>query len=157
MTTLPATESVTLKEDRLQLVTDLKGDIREANGRGHGLYLNDTRHLSVFELLVNDLAPIYLSHSAERNYIATFQFINPAFVLGDGTRVPNQTISIRRSRFVDGESFRERLGFYNCNHFAVELEVRMNFDADFLDMFAVRGYTVQKRGGHRSVRFSEAV
>src|SRR5579884_934438 len=111
----------------------------------------DTRYLSTFELLVNGQSPIYLSHSAERNYIATFQFVNAAQVLPDGTRVPRQTISIRRSRFVDGLAFYERIGFYNCNHFPVSVDVSLNFDADFQDIFAVREFAPQRRGGRSSI------
>src|SRR5579872_1545360 len=115
-------ESVALKENQIQLVTNIYGDILGSNLNGHGLYMQDTRYLSQLELLVNGQSPIYLSHSADRNYIATFQFVNQAFVTSDGARVPRQTISIRRSRFVDDDAFHERIGFYNCNHFPVEVE-----------------------------------
>src|SRR5581483_9769891 len=107
--------AVALKENQIQLVTDPHGNIAKDSAAGHGLYMLDTRYLSQFELLVNDLEPIYLSHSADRNYIATFQFVNQSWNLADGTRVPRQTISIRRSRFVDETALYERIGFYNCN------------------------------------------
>ncbi len=145
------TGTVALKENQIQLVTDLDGNIRAGNRDGHGLYMFDTRYLSAFELSVNGESPIYLSHSAERNYIATFQFVNPVSTLRDGRLVPRQTISIRRSRFVNGQAFYERIGFYNCNHFPVELELGLNFDADFQDVFAIRGFSPQRRGGSSSI------
>lgn len=150
----PSGGSVTLKEDQVQLVTDSFGDIPRGNSEGLGLYMSDTRHLSAFELLVDNRRPIYLSHSAERNYIATFQFVNHAMVMGDGTRVSRQTISIRRSRFVDRHGLQERIGFYNCNHFPVEIDVALTFDADFLDMFAIRQFAPQRRGHQSSVQLS---
>jgi len=140
------TGTVVLKENHIQMVTDLLGDI-PAGDADYGLYYYDTRYLSRFELLINDQRPIYLSHSADRNYIANFQFVNPDFLLQDGTRVRRQTVSIRRARFVEERSFQERLGFYNCNHFAVDMQVTLSFDADFRDMFAVRGFAVQRLAG----------
>lgn len=144
--------AIALKEDRIQLVTDVYGDIPKGSLEGHGLYMLDTRYLSTFELLFDNQVPVYLSHSAERNYIATFQFVNPAMMLKNGTRVPRQTISIRRSRFVDGQALYERVGFYNCNHFPVDVEVTLTFDADFADIFAVREFAPQRRGQRSSVR-----
>lgn len=145
--------TVALKENRIQLVTDTFGDIPKGNRDGLGLYMLDTRFLSQFELLVNGQTPIYLSHSADRNYIATFQFVNQALALPDGTRVPRQTVSIRRSRFVDGFALHERIGFYNCNHFPLEIEACLAFDADFADIFAVRQFAPQRRGPRGSVKF----
>jgi glycogen debranching enzyme len=146
--------TVALKEDRIQLVTDSYGDIPRGSTEGYGLYMLDTRYLSAFELLVDGQVPIYLSHSADRNYIATFQFVNPALFLKDGTRVPRQTISIRRSRFVDGQGLHERIGFYNCNLFPIDLDVTLTFDADFADIFAVRDFAPQRRGVRSSVQLS---
>ncbi len=145
--------AVALKEDQLQLVTDVFGDIPSGNADGLGLYMRDTRYLSAFELKIDGRSPIYLSHSAERNYIATFQFVNHSLTLADGVLVPRQTISIRRSRFVDGHALHERLGFYNCNHFPVDLTVSLTVDADFLDIFAVRRFARQRRGTRSSIRF----
>ncbi len=146
-------ETVSLKEDQIQLVTDPNGNIRAGNPEGHGLYLYDTRFLSAFELLIDGQQPLYLSHSAERNYIATFQFVNPAMILSDGTRVDRQTVSVWRSRFIDGHALYERIGFYNCNHFPIDVDVTLTFDADFQDMFAVRGYATQRRGGKSGIEY----
>jgi glycogen debranching enzyme len=146
--------TVALKEDQIQLVTNSYGDIPSGSSEGYGLYMLDTRYLSVFEMLVDGQVPIYLSHSADRNYIATFQFVNPPLLLSDGTRVPRQTISIRRSRFVDTHGLHERIGLYNCNQFLVDLDVTLTFDVDFADIFAVREYAHQRRGIRSSVQFS---
>jgi len=146
-------DTVVLKENHLQLVTDQLGDIPGINTAGLGLYYFDTRYLSTFELQVNGSRPLYLSHSAERNYIGTFQFVNPEMVLTSGLHVPRQTISIRRTRFVDGKAFHERLGLYNCNQFPVDLDVTLTLDADFRDIFAVRGFALQRLAGRSSSEY----
>jgi glycogen debranching enzyme len=144
---------VVLKENHIQVVTNELGDIPMGNAEGLGLYYFDTRYLSTYELRVNGLAPLYLSHSAERDYIATFQYVNPAFTLADGTAVPRQSLSIRRSRFVDERSFRERLGFYNCNHIPLEVDLTLHFDADFRDIFAIRGFAQQRLAASTRTKF----
>ena len=150
----PLGSGVVLKEDQIQLVTDAYGNIPAGNTAGYGLYMLDTRFLSAFELLIEGQNPIYLSHSSDRNFIATFQFVNPPLTLRDGVRVGRQTVSIRRSRFVDGVALYERIGFYNCNQVPLDLEITLTFDSDFADIFAVRNYAPQRRGVRSSVHTS---
>src|SRR5947209_16320523 len=76
---LPGT--VVLKENHIQLITDELGDIPSSDPTRFGLYFFDTRYLSTFELRINGGRPLYLSHSSDRNYIATFQFVNPPMAL----------------------------------------------------------------------------
>ncbi|HEX6506484.1 MAG TPA: amylo-alpha-1,6-glucosidase [Chloroflexota bacterium] len=147
------TGTVALKEDDLQFISTETGDVPADNPSGLGLYYQDTRFLNRFELTVNGFKPVFLSHSANKHYIATFQAINPSFTLADGRRVKQQTISIRRSRFVNDRGLYERIGFLNCNHFEIELDVVLAVDADFKDMFAVRGFKTQRVAGQISVSF----
>ncbi len=147
------TGAIALKEDDLQFISDRAGDIPAENPDGLGLYYRDTRFLNRFELFVNGTKPVFLSSTANKHYIATFQYVNPSFLLPDGQRVRQQTLSIRRSRFVTSRGFFERVGLQNCNRFAVELDVVMAFDADFRDMFVVRGFTTQRVAGQISVSF----
>jgi glycogen debranching enzyme len=147
------TGAIALKEDGLQFISDQSGDVPADNPGEFGLYYTDTRFLNRFELRVNGQKPIFLSNAANKHYIATFQFVNPALLLIDGTRVRRQTVSIRRSRFVTNRGVFERIGFLNCNHFDVELEVDMAFDADFRDIFAIRGFKTQHVAGQISVSF----
>lgn len=147
------TGTVVLKENHLQIVSDEFGDLPSSDVANYGLYYYDTRYLSSYELRVNGRRPLYLSHSTDRNYIATFQFVNSDMILPNGTPVPRQTLSIRRTRFVDEHAFYERLGFFNCNHFPMDIDVTLTMDADFRDMLAVRGFAKQRLAGEHSRRF----
>ena len=148
------TGAIALKEDDIQFISTQTGDVL-LDDTGFGLYYHDTRYLSRFELTMNGTKPIFLSNAANKHYIATFQYINPDLLLEDGRRVRQQTISIRRSRFVTGRGLYERIGFLNCNHFPVELSIVLAFDADFQDMFAVRGFTTQHVAGQITIAFGE--
>src|SRR6266536_3138423 len=138
------TGAVALKEDELQFITNQSGDVPGDDPAGLGLYFQDTRFLNRFELSVNGTKPLFLSNSVNKHYIATFQYINPAMTLATGRKVPQQSVSIRRSRFVTEEGLYERIGFMNCNQFDVEFDLVLALDADFQDIFAVRGFTIQR-------------
>ncbi|HLJ67951.1 MAG TPA: amylo-alpha-1,6-glucosidase [Chloroflexota bacterium] len=146
-------DSVALKESELQFISDATGDIPADNPAGHGLYFRDTRFLSRYELFVNGVRPFFLSNSTNKHFIATFQFINNAMQLKNGQRVARQTVSIRRSRFVTGRGMFERIGVLNCNPFEIELDLVLAFDADFRDIFSVRGFKTQRVVGQITVQF----
>jgi len=140
---------VVLKENRIMVVSDEMGDIPADNGRGLGLYFSDTRYLSAYEFRLNGLQPILLSSSVDESYVATFQMVNPVLLLDEGKRrIPQQSLSIRRTRFIHG-GLHERIGIQNCGSEPVEIECSLHVDADFLDMFDVRG-SVGALHGHAS-------
>ena len=140
---------VVLKENRIMMVSDEMGDIPAGNTRGLGLYLSDTRFLSTYEFRLNGLQPILLSSSVDESYVATFQMVNPVLLLDEGKRrIPQQSLSIRRTRFIHG-GLHERIGIQNCGSEPVEIECSLCVDADFLDMFDVRG-TVGALHGHEA-------
>lgn len=149
------TGAVALKEDDVQFVSNEAGDVPANDRDGLGLYYRDTRFLNRFELTINGVKPLFLSNSIARGYIATFQFINPSLLLNDGRRVKQQTISMRRSRFVSQHGLFERIGLLNCNHFDVELDVILAIDADFRDIFAIRGFATQRVAGEIKITFGD--
>lgn len=137
---------VLLKQNDTFVVGDDRGDFPADDEQGFGLYRQDCRFLSTYELRVNGEQPILLSHSVDRAYVATFQLVNPEMKGTDGTPIDQQTLSIRRTRFVH-EGLHDRIGLHNCTSRPMELELELRFDADFLDIFAVRGYgEAQQRG-----------
>jgi len=133
--------TVSLKEDALVLVTEDDGGLPVGTATRLGLYYHDTQFLSGFAMRVNGVAPILLSSNTEQNYVGTFQLTNAATTLPDGTLLPPQSLSIRRTRFL-ADGWRERIGILNCNAKAVTLRVEVEVEATFLDMFAVRAAAV---------------
>ena len=133
-----ATATIALKEGPYVAVTAEDGSMTPPDA-GFGLYVHDVRFLSAFEVRVAGAAPLLLSASDRETYVATMQLVNPPLRLPDGRSVPRQALSIRRARFIDG-GVRERIGLLNTGPTAVPLELSIELDADFGDMFAVRGY-----------------
>jgi glycogen debranching enzyme len=140
-------DSVLLKQNGMFAIADARGDIKAGNQEGFGLYRSDCRFLSAYELKLNAETPILLSHSVDKAYVATFQLVNPT--IDDGERViPRQTLSLRRTRFLQ-KGFHERIGIKNCSGGPVEVVLQFHFDADFRDIFEVRGYYRRSRRGER--------
>ena len=144
-----------LKEDQVFVVSDLNGDIPGGNDLGLGFYRQDTRYLSVYELRLNGRVPILLNHSVDRAYVATFQLVNPALTNPDGGPIPRQSLSLRRTRFVHNGVLHERIGLQNCNVGPIQVELELRFDADYLDIFTVRGYHSSAVGTTRPAEVTE--
>ena len=68
----------TLKHDDAFLVVDAHGDIGASAGGGDGLFHNDTRFLSRFEILVNGMQLLLLgSNLRDDNAILNIDLTNP--------------------------------------------------------------------------------
>jgi glycogen debranching enzyme len=136
-------------------VTDHEGNIRREAVDGQGLYFRDTRFLSVFELVIQDMALQLLSSAGELNFMSNFQFGNLPSVLPDGREIDARSLSVRRNRFIDN-GLHERIGVVSYNPFPVTLTLRLTFGSDFRDMFDVRGYVKRvQRGAVSAPDFGE--
>jgi glycogen debranching enzyme len=142
-------DRVILKQNDVFLVSDPTGDIPAGDEAGMGLYRSDTRFLSLYELRLNGRRPILLNYSVDRAYVATYQLVNPALESDEGgSSIARQSLSLRRTRFVH-DGLHERIGIQNCNRHPIRVELELRFDADFLDIFEVRGYHPLPTGGVR--------
>ncbi|HZG84337.1 amylo-alpha-1,6-glucosidase [Paenibacillus sp.] len=129
-----------IKENDLFLLTDLAGNIDERN-YGHGLYTKDTRFLSRFELKINGYPLNMLSSEADQNYVSTIVLTNPKTedANGEMTLWP-ESIEIERTRFIYQDVLYETVKATNFNPQRESFELSLLFDADFRDMFIVRGF-----------------
>ena len=133
-----------LKEGDSFVVADGFGNIV---GDGDGLFRNDTRVLSRFYLTLAGQAPSLLSAAvSEDNVFFTSHMTNRPLPPLGGARTPEGVIHISRSRLLWGKHFLERLAFVNYGQNAAMLPLRLDFAADFRDMFEVRGKTRPARG-----------
>lgn len=140
-------ETRVIKEDDLFMLTDVDGDIPADNDQGLGVYLQDTRYLSTYELRIAGAKPTTLFSSAEKNCLLSVDLTNPDLQI-EGRMARSQTLSINRSRLVH-DSIYERITFINYDREAIDLPVTLRFDADFRDIFEVRGYKTRQRRGEK--------
>lgn len=134
----------TLKDANMFLVADALGDIQDI---GDGLYVNDTRMLSRFELEIAGRRPSLLGAAINRdNTLFTAHFTNrPLPALGESA-IPQGVIHIERSRLLWEGRVYERLNFTNYSSYPARVPLRLNFAADFSDIFEVQGEKRKARG-----------
>ncbi|NIK78026.1 glycogen debranching enzyme [Paenibacillus castaneae] len=129
-----------IKENDLFLMTDRNGDIPEGDVSGQGLYTKDTRFLSRMEIRINDQKPILLSSAADENYISTIRLTNPHMEENGELILWRESVEIERTRFIFEGALYETFKLTSYYPKAVAFDFSVLMDADFADMFVVRGF-----------------
>ena len=128
-----------LKDGDTVVVCDAYGDI---DGEADGLYHNDTRMLSHLALRIGGEKPNLLSAVRGRdNVILTSNMENPAFA-----GAPAGAVHLARAKLLWDGRLHERIWCVNYGVGDVVLPLSLQFNADFVDMFEVRGATRPARG-----------
>ena len=122
------------------VVSDRRGDIATSPDEAHGLFHGDTRFLSRWILTVDGKNPNSLS-TDDVNYFSSQFFLVP----GTGTIYVDSPVSISRRRAVGG-GFHEDLKIVNHKSKPIDLDVRVEADADFADLFQVKDAEFQRAG-----------
>jgi glycogen debranching enzyme len=138
-------QTLTLKDDDLFLVTDIIGNISaclvDDRTASMGLFCCDTRFLSRLELQIEGRSPVLLSSTADKGFSLSVLCTNPTI----DNRLKVDTLGIRREIVLNGALF-EEIEITNYSTSSVSFELSMSFDADFIDLFEVRGFHREKRG-----------
>src|SRR6188472_672950 len=132
-----------LKHGDTFAVFDRFGDV-EGTSSGelgsYGLYDRDTRYLSRFRLRLAGGRPLLLSSMVkDDNALLTVDLMNPDIALGDGAIVQRGTVHLFRAMCLWNGACHERLAIHNYGAAALDLSLLFEFDADFADIFEVRG------------------
>lgn len=137
--------TLTLKDDDLFLITDTLGNISGCSDEeaisSLGLFCRDTRFLSRLELQIEGRLPILLSSNAQHGFALSVLCANPRI----DDRIPAETIGIQREILLNGGLF-EELTITNYGTQPAQFELSLSFDADFLDLFEIRGFDRKQRG-----------
>ncbi len=131
---------VSILEGDTFVVSDRRGDISISPEEAQGLFQGDTRFLSRWVLTVNGMLPNPLS-TDDVNYFSSQFFLVP----GTGTVYVDSPMSIVRQRAVGG-GFHEDLKVTNHKSAPLDLDIRIEADADFADLFQVKDAQLQRAG-----------
>ena len=136
-----------LKQGETFAVFDRFGDV-ETFGKGElGLYYQDTRFLSRQTLKLGKDRPLLLSSTVrEDNAVLAVDATNPDVWRDSEIIVPRGTIHVYRSKILWDKACHERLRIHNYGRAAVDFVLSIEFDADFADIFELRGTSRQQRG-----------
>ena len=128
-------------------VFDPRGDIVPSEASEEGLYHDGTRFLSRFELLLFGHQPLLLSStvSADNSFFEA-DLTNPDLRRDGVVAVARGEINICRTRMLWNARCVERIQVTNYRLDHIEVPISLYFDADFADVFEVRGTRRARRG-----------
>ncbi len=128
-------------------IFDRWGDIKQLGDEVQGIYHNGTRFISEIEFRINEHRPLLLSSSVkEENEILSVDLTNPSIICSDGTSMHKGLLYIGRSKFIYQGACYEQIKIYNYGHEAYGFAASLAFNADFKDIFEIRGMKREKRG-----------
>ncbi len=126
---------------------DHLGDMQLAGLGEQGIFLRGTRHISELVLHLWNARPLLLSSAIKtNNFLFTADLTNLDVGQNDKIVVPRGTFHLQRSRFLWRETCYEEFAFINYGAAPVDIPVSVNFDADFADIFEVRGMSRPEKG-----------
>lgn len=136
-----------LKFGETFVMFDRFGDLQALGPCEQGLYHEDTRYLSHQELQIDGARPLFLSSTVkDNNSLLIIELMNPDLTANDVVRVPKGTMHIFRAKLLWQDSCYEHIRVTNHGGERVGARLALTFDADFIDLFEVRGMQRQRHG-----------
>src|SRR5438552_4699241 len=136
-----------LKQGDTFAVFDRFGDIETFGSGEPGLYYQDARFLSRLTLRLGKDRPLLLSSTVrEDNAVLAVDATNPDVCRNGETVIGRGTIHFFRSKILWEKTCQERLRIHNYGRAAVEFSFAIELDADFADIFELRGTKRERRG-----------
>lgn len=139
-------DSLVLKEGESFVVLDRHGEIRT----NEGLYHGGTRYLSRLTLALGSLRPLLLGAAVRSDNAAIVVHLTNPDILSEGNRgeilVPRGTLHLSHMLVLASGALHHRLRVRNHALAPVDVNLHLDFDADFADIFEVRGARRPRRG-----------
>lgn len=133
------TDDLTLIDGRTFLASTVAGNIAPPGAPDVGFFSCDTRFLSQLELKVGGQAMILLSSSTERTYASKIEMTMKTVSEESTMDVPENSIHLRREQVLADSTLFDSLRFENFTDHEQKLLIEITLDADFMDIFQVRG------------------
>ena len=138
--------NLTLIDGKTFLSTTIAGDIMPPGSPDVGFFHDDTRFLSRMELRVDGYRTVVLSSSTEQTFASQIELTTGKSTMRDTYEIPENTVHIRREQLLSSETLFDNFSFENFNFHELELNIELAYEADFMDVFQVRGVAREKLG-----------
>jgi glycogen debranching enzyme len=138
--------NLTLIEGKTFLSTTLAGDIMPPGAPDVGFFFDDMRFLSRLELRAGGYRTVVLSATTEQTFISQIELTTGQGTMRDTYEIPAHTVHLRREQLLASDTFYDYLTFENFNLHEVSLTIELACEADFMDVFQVRGVARQRLG-----------
>lgn len=143
-----------IKEGNLFFYSDKWGNLPQADLRGLGLYYRDTRFLSRLEWSLDGVGIVNLHGQADGSE-SVYRYTNEEVKRGEEVIFWRESLEIERRCWLYGGVLYERFRFRNLDRRHLETKLQLSFNADFADMFVVRGFQHGKLGEKKPIRATE--
>jgi glycogen debranching enzyme len=153
-----AERTAVLKNGDTFAVFDYSGDVAAFGLGQQGLYHEGTRYLSRFRLRLNGHNPLLLSARVkEDNELFGADLTNPDIPLDEEHVLAHDLVHLFRSRFLWEATWHERIRLWNYSRGPVHVSLTFEIDADFADIFEVRGTARDRRGARLDPIFRDTM
>ncbi len=149
---LAASSRRTLKQGDTFAMLDEFGDVFEIEHSPAGLFHHDTRFLSRLRFTLEGHRPLVLSSTVQHdNMVLDVDLTNPDLFDAEGALVlQKDTFHVARAKFLWGGACHELLTVTSYAERRQKLRLAFEFDADFADLFEIRGFRRTRRGAVRT-------
>jgi glycogen debranching enzyme len=120
-------------------VMSSNGDIRREDNPESGLFYDDTRYLSRSTLEIEGAGFRELSSEVTREYVSQVDLSLSGEAFGGELDDPKLSFHLRRRQLIDRDMV-ERIELSNYNPRPIDFTLVFRHDADFKDLFEVRGW-----------------
>jgi glycogen debranching enzyme len=152
---VPERTHVLKQDDTFGLFNDF-GDIAVGARHEEGLYHEGTRFLSRFALRLAGTRPLLLSSAVRRDDLMhSVDLTNPDIDLGRGQILSRGSLHIYRSKLIWHGTCHERIHVRNFTLLPLKISLAVEFAADYVDIFEIRGHQRQRRGRMKETRFGK--
>jgi glycogen debranching enzyme len=138
--------NLTLIDGKTFLSTTIAGDIMPPGAPDAGFFHDDTRFLSRLELRVDGYRTVVLCSSTEQTFASQIELTTGKSTTRETYEIPENTVHIRREQLLASDVLYDNFSFENFNFNELELAVELAYEADFMDVFQVRGVARQRLG-----------
>ena len=145
--------SQVLKHDDTFLLVDKLGEAGVPEPNEQGLYHSGTRFLSRWEFKLGGQSPKLLNSTVkEDNSLMIIQMTNPDLWSEPGEHIPHGTLHLFRSLIVRDGTLYEQLTVTNYAGRSIATQINYCFDADYKDIFEIRGAKRSRRGDFQDTK-----
>lgn len=128
-------------------IFDRWGDANPIGKNLQGIYYKGTRYLNEIKLSMNGMRPFLLSSTIRnKNELISVDLTNPLLTINPGNDISHGNIHINRNMFLQEGLFYERIECTNHSLSIAEFTLELECDADFKDIFEIRGTNRKKVG-----------
>ncbi len=136
-----------LKHDDTFAIFDRYGDIQPVGLGEQGLYHEGTRFLNRLEFRLEDHRPLLLSSLvSEDNSTLSVDLANQDISVDGNIILPRDTLQVVRFKFIWKGASYERFWLRNFSLRTIEISFSLHYQADFRDIFEIRGIGRERRG-----------